>query len=197
MGKDLSQFDDGEYTGLRLTAEEFLAIGETRHRYELVDGVVIMSHGSALPCVSPRHSEISLRIIQQLLACADRAGDVRVFAGVDLEVDRTTVFRPDVVAYRGDRVPGEVRRLNFAPDLIVEVPSAETRGLDLVTKRDDYDRFGVAEYWTVDPDAAELRCWRRQGARLREVPIEADVVASSAITGLELDLAPLRKIAGV
>jgi Uma2 family endonuclease len=180
----------GDYNGLRLTADEYLSLGETSDRYELIHGTVVMS-----PSATPRHSEVALRIIQQLLAFADRAGAARIFAETDVRFPGETVYRPDVIAYRGGRLPDEVGHLDVPPDLVIEVLSGGTKMLDLVTKRDDYDRFGVAEYWVVDPNTAELRCWRRQGSRLCEVPIESDTVASSAITGFELK--PIRKIAGV
>ena len=56
----------GGYAGLRMTAEEYLALGETNARYELIDGVVCMS-----PKPSPLHQKI-LRFIQgQLEAFLD------------------------------------------------------------------------------------------------------------------------------
>ena len=44
------------------------------------------------------------------------------------------------------------RRIRGVPDLVVEILSAGSKPLDLITKRDDYDAFGVGEYWVVDPD---------------------------------------------
>ena len=48
------------YAGLRLTADECLALGETRERYGLIDGVVVS------PRPSPKHSEIAVEILFQL-----------------------------------------------------------------------------------------------------------------------------------
>src|SRR5256885_1453627 len=41
------------YAGLRMTADDYLGLGETQERYELINGVVFMS-----PSPTPRHSEI-------------------------------------------------------------------------------------------------------------------------------------------
>ena len=105
-----------------------------------------------------------------------------------------TVYRPDIVMYLADRLPPHVGRLDKAPDLIVEVLSPGTKPLDLVTKRDDYGRFGVGEYWAVDPATAEVRCWRRDNSRFVDAPVEGDSLACAAIPGLSLDLRPLRRL---
>ena len=43
-----------------------------------------------------------------------------------------------------------------APDLIVEVISESNRTHDTVVKFRDYERFGVKEYWLVDPRASHV-----------------------------------------
>src|SRR5690606_10243134 len=106
------------------------------------------------------------------------------------------VYRPDVCAYRSERLPAKVQRLDTPPDLVVEILSPGSKPLDLITKRDDYDRFGVGEYWIVDPSSGEVRAYRRQGARLYESPAEGDELACGALPGFVLDLRPIRTLAG-
>lgn len=185
------------YAGLKMTAEEFLALGETAERYELIDGVVIMS-----PSATPGHNELLLEIAVQLRGYADRTRAARVFIETDVRFRGDKVYCPDISVYRAERLTAKPARLEQPPDLIVEVLSPGTKALDLITKRDDYDAAGVAEYWAVDAAASGtgplLRCWQRQtgGGRLCEVPAEGDAFGSSAFAGLELDLRPLRAIAG-
>ena len=62
--------------GLRMTADEFLALGETLERYELIDGVVCPMAPSPLA----GHNEIALEIAYQAKAFARPAGAARVFA---------------------------------------------------------------------------------------------------------------------
>lgn len=177
------------YAGLRMTADEYLALGETPERYELIDGMVVMS-----PSPIPLQNEVALEIAFQLKAHAARAEPVRVFPETDVRFADGTVYRPDLCAYRAGRLPSKVEHLDAPPDLIVEILSPGSKPLDLITKRDDYERFGVGEYWAVDPSNAMVRCWRRQGARLLETPVEGDTVPSGALAGFSLDLRPLRAI---
>jgi Uma2 family endonuclease len=178
------------YAGLKMSADEFFALGETQERYELIDGVVVMS-----PSPLPRHSAIALRIAQQLLGHADRTGSVVVYHEIDVRFGDRKVFRPDISVYRAERLPDQVERLELPPDLVVEVLSEGTKALDLITKLEEYDRGGVKEYWVADPATGTLRCWRRQGMQLVEDAVTGDELASSAFPGFALDLRPLRAIA--
>lgn len=174
---------------MKMTADEYRALGETAERYELIDGVVVTSPGPL-----PKHNEVLAKIIFQLESAASAGSGLRIFPETDIRFASAAVYRPDVSIYRTERLPASVDHLEAPPDLIVEVLSAGTKALDLLTKRDDYDRFGVAEYWTVDPANGEVRCWRRQGQRLHDVPIEGDFLSSSSLAGFTLDLRPIRAI---
>ena len=44
-----------------------------------------------------------------------------------------------------------------APDLVIEILSPGTRKTDERTKRDRYARFGVREYWIVDPELETIK----------------------------------------
>lgn len=173
-----------------MTANEYLALGETVERYELIEGVVVMS-----PSPFANHNEIAHEIDYQLGAFARSGGAVRVFPETDIRLSNTKVYRPDLAVYRSERLRGKVLRLETPPDLVIEILSPGSKPLDLITKRDDYDRFGVAEYWVLDPADASVRCWRRRGTRMTEAPIEGSVVPCEALPGFALDLGPIRSIA--
>lgn len=178
---------DFGYAGLRMTAEEFIALGHTPERYELIDGVVTMT-----PSPRPVHGELIANIVHQAGAQLGQAA--RIFTEIDLRLTDAKVYRPDISLYKRDRLPPRVEALTQPPDLIVEVLSAGTMAFDLTTKRDDYESFGVGEYWTIEPNTTRLRCWQRTGNQLLEVPVTGNRAPSSALPGLVLDLAPLRAI---
>jgi Uma2 family endonuclease len=93
------------------------------------------------------------------------AGKGEVYpAPFDVVFDRHTVFEPDVLFIRAERL-GIVteRNVSGAPDLVVEVLSESTREVDLGRKLHAYGRHGVGEYWVVDPDANTVEVFRREG----------------------------------
>jgi Uma2 family endonuclease len=173
-----------------MTADEYLALGQTQERYELIDGVVVMSPSSA-----PGHGEIAAQITGQLIAFSERAGIIRVFSEIDVRVSETEVVRPDICAYLTERLPQRPRRFESPPDLIVEILSPGTRAVVLITKRDDYEKFGVAEYWAVEPADGRVRCWQRRGVHLVEAVVQGDSLPCEAIPGFVLDLRRLRRLA--
>ncbi|MBC7771431.1 MAG: Uma2 family endonuclease [Pyrinomonadaceae bacterium] len=177
--------------GLRMTADEYLALGETQERYELLDGVVFMS-----PSPMPPHLEIAIEVLGQFRDFNKQAKRCRVLAEGDLRLTPGLVYRPDIVVYRPGRLPtGRLQRLDLPPDLIIEILSPSTKPYDLITKRGDYGQFGVGEYWVIDPDDASLRCWNRSGGGWNEIPVQGDALPSTAIAGFVLEMPPLRQIA--
>lgn len=174
-----------------MTADEYLALGETPERYELIDGVVMMS-----PSPSPLHQTLVVEILSQLASFARGTDAIRIFPDTDLRLGQQLIYRPDLSVYLGSRMPRIPARLTEAPDLIVEILSPHNRPLDLVTKRGDYDRFGVAEYWVVDPQMGGVRRWARAGTALEEQAASADRLESRAIPGFARDMAALRKLVG-
>lgn len=180
------------YHGALMTADEFLALGETPQRYQLIDGVVLMS-----PSPRTLHSRVLIEITAQLHAFEARGGVVDMYSETDLRVNDRSVYQPDLLAYaRGYSHPPPLL-LASPPDLIVEVLSPSTARQDLQTKRAAYERFGVREYWVVDADRASVQVWRHDGHAYTAAPCEGNTLASTAIPGFVLDLKPLRRLAGL
>ncbi len=177
------------YAGLRMTADEYLALGETQERYQLIDGVVTMS-----PKPTPLHQGLIVQIIFHLETFARANPGVLVFPDTDVRFGPHLVYEPDISVYRTGRLTGVPRRLTEAPDLIVEVLSPGSKALDLITKRSDYERFGVGEYWVIDPATGGVRCWRRQGVQFVEAAADGESLASTAIPGFVLDLGAIRPL---
>jgi len=81
-----------------------------------------------------------------------------VSAPVDvvLDADRHLVVQPDICFVAASR-RGIIRgRVWGAPDLVVEVLSYGSRTYDRRRKLGWYCRYGVREYWVVDPVAREI-----------------------------------------
>ena len=191
MSAASSHFSEYGLAGLRMRAEEYFALGVTQERYELVNGVVMMS-----PSPRPRHWKMIQAVILQLAEFERAGGKVDIYCKTDLRIDDLDVFRPDICVYAslsGGTIP---ERLTAPPDLVVEVLSPGTEAFDLVTKKDEYELRAVKEYWVIDPVDARVRAWHREGNRFLETPVEGGSLASRAITGFMLDLQRLARATG-
>ena len=74
--------------------------------------------------------------------------------------DDKNMFEPDVVVLCRDGDNDErlrdSRRIEGAPDFVLEVLSSSTRRRDLFLKVTKYKMAGVREYWIIDPDRETL-----------------------------------------
>jgi Uma2 family endonuclease len=77
--------------------------------------------------------------------------DVRLFYEDDDRDD--TVYQPDLLILCDKRKRGDKAILG-APDLVVEITSASTSKRDRWTKKYNYRKAGVREYWVVDTQSA-------------------------------------------
>jgi Uma2 family endonuclease len=179
--------------GLTMTADEYLALGETPERTELLNGVVI----SMSPSPIPRHFRVVQEILLQL-GDFDRHGErTDVYADIDVKIRELAVLRPDLCVYARPRSRQVPDRLLDAPDLIVEVLSPGSEAYDLVTKKSEYEQRGVREYWVIDPATAALRAWHRESNRFIDSPVEGASFPSRSLSGFTLNLAALARAVGV
>lgn len=115
-----------------------------------------------IPSAKPRHQRVVGNVFALLRELQEaRKGGVYT-APLDVVFDRHNVFEPDVLFIRAERI-GIVTDKNVSgpPDLVVEVLSDSTRDVDLGRKLRAYSRFGVGEYWAIDPDADTAQVFRR------------------------------------
>ncbi len=82
------------------------------------------------------------------------------------------------------------------PTLVIEILSPGTRKTDEQAKRRLYDRAGVREYWTVDPELDVVKVYRRADdgtfPRVAELSREAgDDLATPLLPGFALPLETL------
>lgn len=180
------------FGGLRMSAAEFFALPGDGHDYELLDGVVIVT-----PSPAPQHQRVSLEITLQLGSYLKTHHAGEMFYETDVHLGQgpgggDLVYRPEIVFYRADR--GKMQsRLVGPPDLVVEVVSPPTRLYDLETKRDDYERLGVREYWIVDPERGGFTFFCHDGQKFIEVQPSGDEFASRVVTGFVLNLSDVRQ----
>ncbi len=78
-------------------------------------------------------------------------------APLDVVFDDSNVTEPDLLFILTEHLHIiKEAHIQGAPDLVVEVLSPSTRERDLGVKAHLYARFGVQEYWIVDPEVETL-----------------------------------------
>ena len=138
------------HTGMRMSLDEFLALGETDGCQELDDGVLHL-----MPSANPEHQFLQTELIWHLMSYLRRFQEPPALLFPDLTVvlsrEQQRAPEPDLVIILAARAGIVGRsRVEGAPDIVVEILSSD-RARDLVYKRRIYAAAGVLEYWIVDP----------------------------------------------
>jgi Uma2 family endonuclease len=119
---------------------------------ELIDNVLYMS-----PSPVTNHQKILQTIFRRLSELIDDhdKGHV-IIAPFDIYLDEIrNAVQPDIVVILNSN-KGELHEFGHfhgVPDLLVEILSPGNRKHDVVRKKELYERFGVKEYWIVDPES--------------------------------------------
>lgn len=140
----------------RYTYDDLATFPDDNHRREIIGGELIVT-----PAPAPRHQDAVLLLGARFLAWTEAHGGKVYVAPLDVYFANEDVVEPDVVFLRPEHVDQvEEKFVRSAPDLVVEVSSPSTRRLELVRKRDLYERYAVPEYWYVDRDADRVEVYR-------------------------------------
>lgn len=99
------------------------------------------------------------------------------------------VVEPDLIFVRAENLDeiGD-RYIRVVPDLLVEISSPSTRRLELVGKRELYERFGVPEYWFIDLEADRVEMYVLEGAAYPAPRLlyAGDLLESTRLTGFAM-----------
>jgi Uma2 family endonuclease len=125
------------------TVEDLDRLPDDGLRYELVDGVLLVS-----PAPGYRH-QTCVGEIFLLLKQAQVPPFQTLLAPFDFRPTGRRSFQPDLLVVNKHEVTE--RGIATPPVLAVEVLSPGTRSVDLLLKRGVYEESGVPAYWLVDP----------------------------------------------
>jgi Uma2 family endonuclease len=137
--------------GRALTRDDLDGLPDDGHRYELLDGALIVT-----PAPSTRHQSVAGQLFL-LLHAAVPDDHVVLFAPLDVVLANDTVLQPDLLV--APRAAFTARDLPRAPTIAVEILSPSTRRIDLLVKHDRYRSAGCEAYWVVDPEEPAVVAW--------------------------------------
>lgn len=155
-------------------------------RVELAAG-----HIEVLPVPTEAHQLINGLLYRILSAFVEAGGlGVVVIAGLRVRLRVGTFRQPDVVYLSRENGTRRGKRFWTGADLAMEVVSDDDPPRDHETKRAEYAKAGIREYWVVDPRdrTVTLYLLRVRTYQKRGVFRDGDRVGSVVLPGLAADV---------
>lgn len=142
---------------------------------ELINNRIVMP-----PSPSFEHQDLSASLSAQLymFVTTHQLGKV-VAAPLDVYLGKENVFQPDILFISAEKLSVVQRgKVRGAPDLVIEILSPGSENYDQHKKRDVYERFGVQEYWIVDPETKQVTGFQLKENAFVEIPSQPGAISS-------------------
>ena len=148
------------------TYEMYAALPDDGHLYEVVQGVLMMS-----PDPEIAHQGIIQRISRYLDEQIFSTNRGLVFTGpADVVLASQKVVQPDVLILLENHLDRlKEKRIEGAPDLVVEVISPASLTYDRLVKHNLYEQGGIPEYWLVNPKEQSIEVFVLEMDRYRSL----------------------------
>lgn len=169
------------------TYQDYLELPDDGNRYEIIEGELIMP-----PAPLTLHQKISRNIVYELLKFNEneQAGEI-LYAPVDVVLSQTNVIQPDVLFILNENCYIITEdNIDGAPDLVFEIISPSTGDYDLIKKKNLYEKFGIKEYWIIDPTRQRIEIYLnvQNKFELQQRMEQRGIVKSIILTGFQLGL---------
>ena len=166
---------------VRFNYDDFLLFPKDGKRHEIIDGDHFMT-----PAPNTKHQRVSGRLFTALTNFLKARKSGEAFAApYDVVLSEEDIVEPDLLFISATRAAIITEKnIQGAPDLVIEILSAGTRKTDEIIKRKLYERYGVREYWIVDPELETVKIYRLSDegyARPTELAREANETLSTPL----------------
>ena len=170
----------------KLTWDDIKDMPEDAGRTEIVDGELVLS-----PTPTTRHQEICTLLGVEIVGFVKDRGLGPMFScPMHVILALHAHYEPDLCFIRKNRLSIiKERFIDGPPDLAIEVISESNRTHDTVVKFNDYARYGIEEYWLVDPREEEISSWFLSGGEYELLGRagRGERVTTRVFDGLDLD----------
>lgn len=149
----------GERPDTRVSIDDKDDLSEETKFCEIIHGAFIVS-----PAPGVFHQGASGVLFNTLFTFVEKHDlGIVLSAPLDVVLEEYEVPQPDIIFIAKHRQAEMIRdKICGAPDLCVEVLSKSTRRRDKRTKFELYEKFGVGQYWIVDPKNYTVDVYRLQ-----------------------------------
>jgi Uma2 family endonuclease len=109
---------------------------------------------------------------------ANRIGEVRI-APYDVHFSKENILQPDILFIKKENLTKiKSRGLFGAPDLVIEILSPATSHLDFGEKKLLYEKYGVPEYFIVEPNSKSVTSFLLKNKEYQEQKVKKGMIKS-------------------
>ncbi len=166
------------------TYTDYLTLDDEK-RYEIIEGELFMA-----PAPLVFHQEISSELFGMIWTFVKKNELGKVLAApIDVILSDNSITQPDIVFVAKDNYQVIAKHgLIGPPDFVVEIISPSSIRRDRHQKKMLYEKFGIKEYWIVDPANKSIEQFNIVDGKyeLTGFAAEKGTVISQVIDGLEI-----------
>ena len=170
---------------IKFTYRDYLLLPE-QDRRELIEGDF-----HVVPSPKFKHQAISRNLgVEMWEFVRQNSLGIVLWAPMDVVLDQENVVQPDILFVSNDRrniITDD--NISGAPDLVIEILSPSTADRDRELKLGLYARFGVSEYWIVDPDERSVQVMKLGAGGYDSIERhESGTISSTLLPGLAVSI---------
>jgi len=108
-------------------------------------------------------------------------GEIRI-APYDVHFSKENILQPDILFLKNENIYKiKSRGLFGAPDLVIEILSPATSHLDFDDKKTIYEKYGVQEYFIVEPNSKSVTSFLLKNKEYVEQKIAKGTIKSALL----------------
>ncbi len=145
---------------------------------EVINGQLFMS-----PSPPTNHQIIVTDLLTDINFYCKKSKLARVFvAPYDVYLDeKENAVQPDIVVVLKENTNIIKDHIHGVPDIIIEVLSEGNKNHDLIRKKELYERFGVKEYFIIEPESRLVTPFTLQNGKYIKGIEQTDQLTSSLL----------------